>query len=333
MKKHWIFDWSGTLVDDMSLVICATNHVLRQYDKPEINRDTFRKAFRLPYENFYHEYIPGVALNEIEAHFRQGFDQSQKTVPVLPYARELLDKLKAAGCKLYILSSMCEKAFAKQVVELQMDHYFEQTYAGVLDKRVVIKQMMLEHGMGTNNTVFVGDMTHDIETAHHAGVMSIGVLTGYNHAAELASAEPSVMVKNLDYLSQMIFSPSSCHPATAPAEWVKIRELEVATFIGVPEEERLHKQTLKVSLDLLPVQKFSSLQDEIAGGVDYYQVAQQVKELALDHPRKLIETLAQDIATMVLEKFLISHVRVEIFKFIMPDTKSVGVELSMSKKL
>jgi len=45
MKKHWIFDWSGTLVDDMGIVVDATNFVLAHYGKPTMDRETFRKEF------------------------------------------------------------------------------------------------------------------------------------------------------------------------------------------------------------------------------------------------------------------------------------------------
>jgi len=321
MKKHWIFDWSGTLVDDMGLVICATNYVLNKYDKPEMDRETFRQEFCLPYENFYHKHLPGADMEVVEADFRYAFGNAEEKVTVLPHAIEFLDVLKAKGCKLYILSSMCEKAFGEQVVELEMDSYFEQTYAGVLDKREVIGEMMQIHGMEQGDTVFVGDMTHDVDTAHYAGIMSVGVLTGYNHAPVLAESEPSIMVKDLSLLDEMIDSRE------VSEDVVKIRGLEIPTFIGVPDDERREKQVLKVNLDMVPKLSFHSLDDEIEGGVDYYQVSLRLKEVALERPRKLIETLAEDLANLVLEEFSVISVRVEIEKFILPDADHVGVEV------
>ncbi len=321
MKKHWIFDWSGTLVDDLGLVISATNHVLNQYGEPEMDRETFRREFCLPYEGFYRKYLPDADLKDVETHFRHGFGISNAEVTVLPFAREFLDRLKARGCKLYVLSSMCEVAFAQQAVELGLDHYFEKTYAGVLDKREVIGGMLQEHGMRQGNTVFVGDMTHDIETAHHAGIMSVGVMTGYNHASALAVAEPSLLVKDLSVLAHAMSNSLS------QRDVVKIRGLHLPTFIGVPDEERKQQQVLKVNIDMQPEVSFSALNDEISGGVDYYQVSLRLKEVALEKPRKLIETLAEDLARVVLDEFSVAKVRVEIEKFILPDTDFVGVEI------
>lgn len=321
MKKHWIFDWSGTIVDDLGLVLSATNYVLNQYASSEMDREIFRREFCLPYEKFYHKHLPGTNMEEVEAHFRHGFGISEVKVTVLPYARELLDSLKASGCKLYVLSSMCENAFAEQVAALGLDHYFEETYAGVLDKREVIGEMMQVHGMGQGNTVFVGDMTHDVETAHHAGIMSVGVLTGYNHPSALAASEPSIMVKDLAILEGLLSSSGLAK------DMVKIRGLELPTYIGVPDDERKDQQVLKVHLDMVPEACFSSLKDEIQGGVDYYQVSLRLKEVALEKPRKLIETLAKDLASVVLTEFSVAKVRVEIEKYILPDTDYVGVEI------
>ena len=323
MKKHWIFDWSGTLVDDMGLVVDATNYVLRQHGKEEISREEFRQSFCLPYEDFYKAYLPDVAMEDVEADFRKAFDLSEVKVTVLPYAREFLEYLKVQGCRLYVLSSMCAKAFSEHEVELGMDGYFDATYAGVLDKREVIAEIMNTHGMGKENTVFVGDMTHDVDTAHHAGIMSVGVLTGYNLAPALAVSEPSIMVKDLSVLQQSLSGFQSVNTAAK----VKIRGLEIPTFIGVPDEERAEQQLLKVDVDMTPKLDFKVLNDEIEGGVDYYQVSLRIKALALEKPRKLIETLVEDIAAMVLAEFSVVSVRVEIEKFILPDTDSVGVEV------
>jgi len=334
MKTQWIFDWSGTLVDDMGLVVDATNYVLQQYGKSAITRDEFRENFCLPYEEFYKVYLPGINMEEIEAHFRKGFSVSKVPVTILPHTLEFLYFLVDSGADLYVLTSMCEKAFAEQLVDLGLKDYFTATYAGVLDKRKVIGEILETHEMEKSDTVFVGDMIHDVDTAHHGGIMSIGVLTGYNRAPVLAASEPTMMVKDLSVLEDMLsdhvvggsWITSDIKTALHPPA-VKIRGLEVPTFIGVPDEERAEQQTLKVHVDMQPKIGFRELNDEIDGGVDYYQVSLRIKSLALEKPRKLIETLAADIADMIKADFGVESVRVEIEKYILPDTDSVGVEV------
>lgn len=194
---NWIFDWSGTLVDDMALVISATNHVMRVYEKPEWERESFRLSFRLPYEEFYAEHLPGVALDELESHFREGFAIATDAVPVLPHAENFLTYLQGQQSRMFVLTSMCSVAFEEQVNDLSLSRFFEKTYAGVLDKRELITSLLVENGLDPQRTIFVGDMTHDIETAHHGGIHSAGVLTGYNHREVLESVLPSLLFEDL----------------------------------------------------------------------------------------------------------------------------------------
>ena len=67
-----------------------------------------------------------------------------------------------------------------------MMEYFEAIHAGIRHKDAHIHTLLAQHGLHAHETAFIGDMQHDVETAHHAGITSIAVLTGYNDAAQLS---------------------------------------------------------------------------------------------------------------------------------------------------
>ncbi len=203
MFKNLIFDWSGTLVDDMGPVIEATNVVLEKYGIAPYDREGFRRNFRLPYHEFYEELLPGIDLAELEAHFRPAFDGATSLVTVLPHAREKLEWAKQRGMRMFVLTSMDPTAFARQLNEFGMQDFFEETYAGVLDKRELIAQILETHALHKDETAFIGDMTHDIETARHGGISSIAVLTGYHHAEVLAAVRPDITVPDLGVLVKL----------------------------------------------------------------------------------------------------------------------------------
>jgi phosphoglycolate phosphatase len=205
--ENWIFDWSGTLVDDLAMVIDATNHVLQHYGKRHMGRDDFKRRFRLPYAGFYEEILPGVPLDELEDHFRVGFADSEKSgvrSPLLPYAQEFLQCLHSRNKRMFILSSMDAQAFDLHSVELGVAHYFEATYAGVLDKREQIHQLLESHDLNAEHTVFLGDMCHDIETARHGEVTSIALLTGYQSEEQLSQVKPDLLVNDLAEVQRML---------------------------------------------------------------------------------------------------------------------------------
>ncbi len=204
MFHNLIFDWSGTLVDDLGPVIEATNVVLEKYQIAPLDREGFRRAFRLPYSEFYAELLPHVPLQELEAHFRPAFDAALTPVTVLPHAREKLEWCRALGIRVFVLTSMDTLAFERQMDEFGFRHHFEATYSGVIDKREVIHQILATHGLLPDETAFVGDMTHDVETARHGGISSIAVLTGYNHAEILAAVRPDITVPDLGVLRNLL---------------------------------------------------------------------------------------------------------------------------------
>ena len=112
-----------------------------------------------------------------------------------------------------------------------------------------------------------------------------------------------------------------------PPDTIEIRKLRVSTRIGVPDEERAEPQELHVSVAMTPVSGFDDLDDDIAWTVDYFAVAQELKALAAERPRCLIETLALDFARHLLEKHPLKRAEVVVEKFILPDTECVAVRV------
>jgi phosphoglycolate phosphatase len=212
MFRNLIFDWSGTLVDDLGPVIEATNAVLGKYQIAPLDREEFRRAFRLPYPEFYADLLPGVPLAELETHFRPAFAAALTPVTVLPHAREKLEWCAALGIRCFVLTSMDTHAFELQMDDFGFRKYFEATYSSVLDKRDIIHQLLATHHLHPAETAFVGDMTHDVETARHGGISSIAVLTGYNHPEILATIRPDITVPDLGVLRTLLDRQPATHP-------------------------------------------------------------------------------------------------------------------------
>lgn len=112
---------------------------------------------------------------------------------------------------------------------------------------------------------------------------------------------------------------------------IEIRRFRVATHIGVPDEERASEQILLVTLRMTPAQNFDGLADEISNTVNYYEVALEIQALAAARPRRLIETLATDIAGHLLANHPLRHVAISIEKHILPDTECVAVHIERGR--
>ncbi len=109
---------------------------------------------------------------------------------------------------------------------------------------------------------------------------------------------------------------------------IRVADLEVFAHIGVPDAERREAQRLLISLDM-SVDSFphAAGTDNVAWTVNYADVAEHVKHITARRSRKLLETLAEDIAFDLLKAFPIKKIGIEIKKFILPDAQYVSVKI------
>lgn len=202
--RSLLFDWSGTLVDDLPPTLYATNAVLAEHQIPAMSREEFRLRFRLPYPEFYEEMLPGVAIADLEETFRTSFSQSPEGVTVLPHVREMLDWCRDREIRCFVLSSMDEGLFMEQARAFGLLDYFEAIYAGVIDKRDRIGEILTTHGLEISSTAFLGDMAHDIATAKHGGIDSIALATGYDPVERLVKNNPSYLFDDLEKVREWL---------------------------------------------------------------------------------------------------------------------------------
>jgi phosphoglycolate phosphatase-like HAD superfamily hydrolase/ADP-ribose pyrophosphatase YjhB (NUDIX family) len=202
--RNVIFDWSGTLVDDLPAVLKASNFVLTQAGRPEMSLDEFRAEFSLPFTNFYDRHTPHVPLPQLEDWFHSSFRQAQDSVCELPYARAFLEFCRAQKLRTFLLSTVHSEHFLVQCRVTGFGAYLDKPYTDVWDKREKIHEILAENHLRADETLFVGDMQHDIETAHHGGVHSCAVLTGYNTLEQLRAAQPDLIVEHLGELRRVL---------------------------------------------------------------------------------------------------------------------------------
>lgn len=202
--RNVIFDWSGTLVDDLPAVLVATNRVMSRAGLPEMTRERFRAEFRLPFTEFYRERLPDLPMEQLERWFHEAFREAQHTVQEIPHARDFLEFCQARGLRTLLLSTMHPAHYAVQTARIGFHRWLQHAYLGVWDKREKIHDILKTHGLEPGETVFIGDMEHDIDTARHGGILSVGVLTGYNGSEQLRRANPHLIVEHLGELRRIL---------------------------------------------------------------------------------------------------------------------------------
>jgi len=246
--RNVIFDWSGTLVDDLPAVLKASNFVLSQSGKPAMTLEQFRAEFQLPFTSFYDRHTPDVPMAQLEEWFHAEFRRSQNSVAELPHARAFLEFCRARRFRTFLLSTVHGDHFKTQCQENGFDAFIDKPYTDVWDKRNKIHEILRENHLVPDETLFIGDMEHDIATAKHGGVHSCAVLTGYNTVEQLRAAGPDLIVEHLSELRGLLEKNEfPAKPLAQPAQATPVPLATVGALIFNARHEALMIRTHKWS--------------------------------------------------------------------------------------
>jgi ADP-ribose pyrophosphatase YjhB (NUDIX family)/phosphoglycolate phosphatase-like HAD superfamily hydrolase len=191
-------------VDDLPAVWQATNFVFNQAGLTELSLDQFRAEFCLPFKKFYDRYTPNIEMAQLETWFHGHFKTVQDSVEPLPHAREFLEFCRARKLRTFLLSTVHDEHFQVQASSTGFRDFLDRPYTGVWDKSAKIHEILEENQLIPDETLFIGDMQHDIETAKHGSIHSCAVLTGYNNLQQLRASEPDLIVEHLGELRDIL---------------------------------------------------------------------------------------------------------------------------------
>ncbi len=166
--------------------------------------EQFRAEFSLPFTKFYDRHTPHVPMPQLEDWFHSSFKVAQASVIELPHARDFLKFCRAKKFRTFLLSTVHADHFKVQCGVTGFDVYLDRPYTDVWDKRKKIHDILAENNLKPDETLFIGDMEHDIETAKHGCIHSCAVLTGYNTLKQLRAAKPDLIVEHLGELRRVL---------------------------------------------------------------------------------------------------------------------------------
>jgi dihydroneopterin aldolase len=111
-----------------------------------------------------------------------------------------------------------------------------------------------------------------------------------------------------------------------------LRDLRVETVIGIWDWERKIRQTVSIDLELAADIRQAAATDSIDDALNYKAVAKRVQQFVGESNFQLVETLAEKIATLILDEFPVPSVQVRINKpGAIRGARDVGVLIRRSK--
>ncbi|NQU11767.1 HAD family hydrolase [bacterium] len=216
-----ILDWSGTMVDDLEPVLLTTNHVRAQYGRAPLSREEFRREFFLPVARCYARWIPEASLAELEALFHARYPAYRDTIHLLDHTAAFLGFCRARRLPVFVASSADTVTYDMTMRRFGLADEVTRAYLGIADKTETIHLILADNGLVPRQTLFVGDMEHDLEAGRAGGVLTCAVLSGYTHPEVLAAREPDFICAHLGEVQERLLG--NLAPPTRPVASVPVQ--------------------------------------------------------------------------------------------------------------
>ena len=119
---------------------------------------------------------------------------------------------------------------------------------------------------------------------------------------------------------------------TTLTDTIFVGDLRVETVIGIWDWERRIRQTVSIDLELAADIRQAAATDNIDDALNYKAVAKRVQQFVGESNFQLVESLAEKIATLILEEFPVPSVQVRVNKpGAIRGARDVGVLIRRSK--
>ncbi len=205
MIKNLIFDWSGTLSNDLPVVYATVMKMFDHFGVSRINLDEFRNSYTLPYMDHARKFGITVDKETLDNVFNQHFRSSGFPQP-LPGVEQVLQQLKSSGKRMVVLSSHRQEFMEEEAARFfngNHSSYFERLFGSVHNKEESILPIIKAVDFAPSETIIVGDAEHDIRAGHKVGLLTAAVLTGYRSKEKLALARPHFVLNDLSELFKL----------------------------------------------------------------------------------------------------------------------------------
>ncbi len=188
--RNVILDWSGTLVDDLTPVLKTTNYVLESCGLPALSREEFRAQFCLPIRKFYERRVPHVPQARLEQIFLAEYPKHHAEITLLPHTLEFLRFCQQRHMGVYIASTVDAHTYETQMIRFGIGGFITKPYIGIQDKTSKIHHILEENSLGRDETMFVGDMEHDVRSGPGRRHPHLRGANGVQSSRQTARDEP-----------------------------------------------------------------------------------------------------------------------------------------------
>ncbi len=206
--QYIIWDWNGTLLDDVELCADIMNNLLKARSLPTITLEKYREIFTFPVKDYYikagHDFV-NESFEKIGKDFIEEYEKRKTECTLYPFAAEVLEIMHSLKIEQHLLSAYKQNNLEDIIKHFGINEYFnsvrglDHIYA---DGKIELgKQLMNEISSNgkVSKVLLIGDTIHDYEVAEGLSTDCLLVSNGHQNNEKLKSLNIPV-INNLKEL-------------------------------------------------------------------------------------------------------------------------------------
>jgi len=209
-----IWDWNGTLLDDVDLARGIVNELFVDHGVQPMSHERYIGLFDFPVRAYYERAgmdFSRVSFESLSETFCDQFERRLADAALFPAAVPVLSSVRHQGMAQYVLSGTEHGMLCRMLSDFGLQATFNGI-KGMSDGLASGKisggrDLIAEFGIEADGTLMIGDTTHDFEVARELGLDCALLTTGHQSAERLLETGCPVF-GSLDSISQHLSLPA-----------------------------------------------------------------------------------------------------------------------------
>jgi len=190
--RHIIWDWNGTLFDDVDLCVENINWLLKKYNYLPITKERYKEIFTFPVIEYYRRAgfnLEQLDFTKIGKEWMDRYEQKKYQAKLADGAEEIVKIFFDKGIKQSILSAYSEDTLIEIIDRFGLKNFFtnivglDNIYAE--SKINLGKRLIQKIDTNKNEILLIGDTVHDFEVSQELGCKCILLASGHQSRKEL----------------------------------------------------------------------------------------------------------------------------------------------------
>ena len=206
-----VFDWDGTLADSAAIIVEAIQLACADLGLPIPTDAAARYVIGLGLHDALRHVTPTLAEKDypaLSARYRVHYLNRDPEIPLFAGAAMLLSSLNARGHSLAVATGKSRRGLERALEQAGIGSRFAATRCadeGFPKPNPDMLLYLMNHlGAVPEETLMIGDTTHDLMLAANAGVDAIGVAYGAHPGSALAAQPNRAIVDSVEELARWL---------------------------------------------------------------------------------------------------------------------------------